>query len=228
MAMCAAEAITLSCHVIGRNCGCTAGSACQRRGRSCAIASRGQTGQRHTAGQHLLHYRQAADAAGNHQRHGGHLCQLFGKLEEISFARQRFGVPRQSHHGRSFVAATRQFQQIDTQRVEHFHHGARIFGAETAALAQRRGVTASAIRFYVAQGLLKGVQRLANGYRDYPPESATLQQKASDIEALQARLTQNREHLQNLSALINARPDDIDCQDNAARVLASMGITNAE
>ena len=132
-------------------------------------------------------------------------------------------------------------------------------------LARRTGVTASAIRFYEAQGLLKGVQRLANGYRDYPPESATLlsilsgaqragftldeirqllpqdlrhwqhaelmaalQQKVRDIEALQARLAHSRQHLQNLIALIDARPDDIDCQDNAARVLASMGITNGE
>ncbi|WP_374361974.1 MerR family transcriptional regulator [Pseudoduganella danionis] len=132
-------------------------------------------------------------------------------------------------------------------------------------LARRTGVAASAIRFYEAQGLLKGVQRLANGYRDYPPEAATLlsilggaqragftldeirqllpqdlrnwqhaelmaalQQKVAEIEALQQRLEHNRQHLQQLITLINDRPDDIDCQDNAARVLASMGITNAE
>lgn len=130
-------------------------------------------------------------------------------------------------------------------------------------LARRTGLAASAIRFYEAQGLLKGVKRLANGYRDYPPESATLlsilngaqragftldeirqllpqdlrhwqhaeliaalQQKVAEIAALQQRLEHNRQHLQQLISLINERPDDIDCQDNAARVLASMGIAS--
>lgn len=132
-------------------------------------------------------------------------------------------------------------------------------------LAKRTGVAASAIRFYEAQGLLKGVRRLANGYRDYPPETAillsvlggaqragftldeirqllpqdlrnwqhaelmaALQQKVAEIEALQQRLEHNRQHLLQLITLINDRPDDIDCQDNAARVLASMGLTSAE
>lgn len=132
-------------------------------------------------------------------------------------------------------------------------------------LAKRTGVAASAIRFYEAQGLLKGVRRLANGYRDYPPETAillsvlggaqragftldeirqllpqdlrnwqhaelmaALQQKVAEIEALQQRLEHNRQHLLQLITLINDRPDDIDCQDNAARVLASMGLTRAE
>ena len=55
-----------------------------------------------------------------------------------------------------------------------------------------------------------------------------LQQKVAEIEALQQRLEANRQHLQQLIALINDRPDDIDCQDNAARVLASMGIASAQ
>eukprot|EP01030_Chromulinospumella_sphaerica_P010618 gene10618-10428_t len=41
-------------------------------------------------------------------------------------------------------------------------------------LARQTGLAPSAIRFYEAQGLLKGVKRLSNGYRDYPPQTATL------------------------------------------------------
>ncbi|WP_075791768.1 MerR family transcriptional regulator [Massilia putida] len=41
-------------------------------------------------------------------------------------------------------------------------------------LAKRTGLTASAIRFYESKGLLKSVDRLANGYREYPPEAAAI------------------------------------------------------
>lgn len=41
-------------------------------------------------------------------------------------------------------------------------------------LAKRTGLAASAIRFYESKGLLKSVDRLSNGYRDYPPEAAAL------------------------------------------------------
>ena len=41
-------------------------------------------------------------------------------------------------------------------------------------LAKRTGLAASAIRFYESKGLLKSVERLSNGYRDYPPEAATI------------------------------------------------------
>ncbi len=38
-------------------------------------------------------------------------------------------------------------------------------------LAQRTGLTASRIRFYERIGLLKAVERQANGYRSYPPDA---------------------------------------------------------
>jgi DNA-binding transcriptional MerR regulator len=41
-------------------------------------------------------------------------------------------------------------------------------------LAKRTGLAASAIRFYESKGLLKSVDRLSNGYREYPPEAATI------------------------------------------------------
>lgn len=41
-------------------------------------------------------------------------------------------------------------------------------------LAKLTGLSASRIRFYESAGLLHVVTRLANGYRDYPPESASV------------------------------------------------------
>lgn len=38
-------------------------------------------------------------------------------------------------------------------------------------LAKRSGLAASRIRFYEASGLLNGVHRQANGYREYVPET---------------------------------------------------------
>lgn len=37
-------------------------------------------------------------------------------------------------------------------------------------LSQRSGLTASRIRFYESSGLIQGIERKANGYRDYGPE----------------------------------------------------------
>ena len=37
-------------------------------------------------------------------------------------------------------------------------------------LAQQSGLNASRIRFYEAQGLIRQVERQANGYRRYPPQ----------------------------------------------------------
>ncbi|ATP29561.1 MerR family transcriptional regulator [Chromobacterium violaceum] len=128
-------------------------------------------------------------------------------------------------------------------------------------LAKRSGMAASAIRFYESKGLLQSASRQANGYRDYPPETAavlsiirdaqqsgfsldeirqilpagvsswrhdellaTLRRKVVDIESLQARLAQNKSHIQSLIQLIESKPGDMDCADNAARVMAVMGI----
>ncbi len=41
-------------------------------------------------------------------------------------------------------------------------------------LAKLAGVTASRIRFYERAGLIPAVARQANGYRDYPPETASM------------------------------------------------------
>jgi len=53
---------------------------------------------------------------------------------------------------------------------------------------------------------------------------SALNKKVSDIESLEVKLAQNKAHLQALIQLIGAKPDDVDCKDNAARVMASMNI----
>lgn len=131
-------------------------------------------------------------------------------------------------------------------------------------LAQRTGLAASRIRFYERIGLLKTVERQANGYRSYPADAVltlqliaagqhagfsldelrtllpsgltqwehgplvdTLRRKVQDIEALQAQLAQSKAHLIELMAQIEAKPQDMDCADNARRVLSEMRLAEA-
>ncbi|WP_421282027.1 MerR family transcriptional regulator [Aeromonas taiwanensis] len=56
------------------------------------------------------------------------------------------------------------------------------------------------------------------------PLLAALKAKVSDIEALEARLAHNKQQLQTLIQLVASKPDDMPCEENAARVLACMGI----
>lgn len=51
-----------------------------------------------------------------------------------------------------------------------------------------------------------------------------LKKKIADIESLEVRLAQNKAHLLSLIQLIDTKPDDVDCKDNAARVMQSLGI----
>ncbi|RZF92742.1 MerR family DNA-binding transcriptional regulator [Pseudoalteromonas sp. CO302Y] len=130
-------------------------------------------------------------------------------------------------------------------------------------LAKRTGLSASKIRFYEDIGLLKMVERKANGYRSYPKEAEVvlnlivsgqqagfsldelkallpadlsgwhhaqlidaLKQKVMDIEQLQAKLAENKQRLTEILTEIDAKPDDMDCADNAKRVLSQMGLKN--
>lgn len=54
-----------------------------------------------------------------------------------------------------------------------------------------------------------------------------IQQKVRDIEEVQARLEQSKGLLLELLAEIEAKPDDMDCADNAKRVLSQFGLTKA-
>ncbi|MCV0382835.1 MAG: MerR family transcriptional regulator [Erythrobacter sp.] len=126
-------------------------------------------------------------------------------------------------------------------------------------LAERSGQTASRIRFYEKQGLLKLVDRRPNGYRTYPREALVvlnlidtaqnagfsldeirkmvpsnlddwqhdglldaLRAKIAEIETLQKRLARSKKRIERLITEIEAKPDDMDCKDNARRVMANM------
>lgn len=56
----------------------------------------------------------------------------------------------------------------------------------------------------------------------------TLRRKVQDIGALQAQLAQNKAHLVELMAQIEAKPQDMDCAANARRVLSDMRWAEAD
>lgn len=53
---------------------------------------------------------------------------------------------------------------------------------------------------------------------------AALRKKIADIESLEVRLARNKAHLLSLIQLIDAKPEDVDCKDNAARIMQGIGI----
>lgn len=53
-----------------------------------------------------------------------------------------------------------------------------------------------------------------------------LKKKILDIESLEVRLAQNKAHLLSLIQLIESKPEDLDCKDNVARVMAGIGIAS--
>ncbi|WP_036129073.1 MerR family transcriptional regulator [Marinobacter nitratireducens] len=131
-------------------------------------------------------------------------------------------------------------------------------------LADISGLAPSRIRFYERIGLLRTVDRQANGYRSYPPEAVTmlklittaqqagftleeltallpsnienwdhgslldtLKQKVRDIEEVQKRLAESKSQLLEVLAEIENKPSDMDCADNAKRVLSQFGMVQA-
>lgn len=51
-----------------------------------------------------------------------------------------------------------------------------------------------------------------------------LNKKICDIEAMEVRLAQSKAQLRALIQMIDAKPDGMDCEDNAIRVMDSFGI----
>lgn len=99
-------------------------------------------------------------------------------------------------------------------------------------LAQRTGLAASRIRFYESIGLLKLVQRQANGYRSYPEEAVlvlnlitTAQQAGFSLDELRTLLPQDLaqwEHGKLLDTL-QAKVKDIEAlQQRLARSKAHL------
>jgi len=50
-----------------------------------------------------------------------------------------------------------------------------------------------------------------------------LRKKIADIEALEQRLASSKSELQSLVEMIDSKPADIGCKENAERVIAKMG-----
>jgi DNA-binding transcriptional MerR regulator len=84
---------------------------------------------------------------------------------------------------------------------------------ELIATAQTAGFSLDEIRSLVPQDLETW---------EHDTLLATLKRKVADIEALEARLAQSRKQLVALIGDIEAKPDDIDCAENARRVLSRM------
>lgn len=53
---------------------------------------------------------------------------------------------------------------------------------------------------------------------------AMLAKKLADIESLEVRLAQNKAHLRSLIELINSKPEGMACEENAVRVMDTVGI----
>ncbi|WP_233998003.1 MerR family DNA-binding protein [Pseudoalteromonas sp. T1lg10] len=51
-----------------------------------------------------------------------------------------------------------------------------------------------------------------------------IRQKLADIEALQVTLAENKKQLMHILSEIESKPEDMDCADNAKRVLAQLGL----
>jgi DNA-binding transcriptional MerR regulator len=89
-------------------------------------------------------------------------------------------------------------------------------------LSRQTGLAASAIRFYESKGLLKAVGRLANGYREYPPDAATIlniiinaQQTGFTLDEIKGILPANTTNWKHdeLIATLRKKLDDIESME---------------
>lgn len=89
-------------------------------------------------------------------------------------------------------------------------------------LSRQTGLAASTIRFYESKGLLKAVGRLANGYREYPPDAATIlniiinaQQTGFTLDEIKGILPANSTNWKHdeLIATLRKKLDDIESME---------------
>ena len=105
--------------------------------------------------------------------------------------------------------------------VDRLSNGYRAYPPEAVAVlaiimnAQQTGFTLDEIKSILSA--------TAEGWR-HAELMATLQRKIGDIEAMERRLAQNKAQLRSLIALIDAKPEGMACEDNAARVMDSVGL----
>ena len=105
--------------------------------------------------------------------------------------------------------------------VDRLSNGYRAYPPEAVSVlaiimnAQQTGFTLDEIKSILSA--------TAEGWR-HAELMATLQRKIGDIEAMERRLAQNKAQLHSLIALIDAKPEGMACEDNAARVMDSVGL----
>ena len=105
--------------------------------------------------------------------------------------------------------------------VDRLSNGYRAYPPEAVSVlaiimnAQQTGFTLDEIKSILSA--------TAEGWR-HAELMATLQRKIGDIEAMERRLAQNKAQLHSLIAWIDAKPEGMACEDNAARVMDSVGL----
>ncbi|HMN71074.1 MAG TPA: MerR family transcriptional regulator [Rhodoblastus sp.] len=88
-----------------------------------------------------------------------------------------------------------------------------VLALDLIATAQRAGFSLDEIRSLLPSDLQSW---------EHGALIAALRRKVSDIEALQARLARSKADLVALIGEIEAKPDDVDCAENARRVLTRI------
>ncbi|UMZ09462.1 MerR family transcriptional regulator [Pseudomonas sp. MPFS] len=84
---------------------------------------------------------------------------------------------------------------------------------EIITCGQQAGFSLEEMRTLTLESAVKGEER-------HDRLLASLRRKVTEIETLQERLAHNRSHLLALIAGIEGKPDGMDCEENAQRLLA--------
>ncbi|NML29324.1 MerR family transcriptional regulator [Paraburkholderia antibiotica] len=122
---------------------------------------------------------------------------------------------------RTGVAASRIrfYERIGLLKPERQPNGYRSYSSQAVlvlnliAAAQQAGFSLDEIRILLPPDLTQW---------QHSALIETLRGKVLDIEAMQTRLAQSKAHLVALLAEIEAKPDEMDCNANAKRVLSRM------
>lgn len=105
--------------------------------------------------------------------------------------------------------------------VDRLSNGYRAYSADDAA---RLSIIVSAQQTGFTLDEIKGILPATAAGWKHDQLSATLRKKLEDIEAMERRLAENKAHLLSLIQLIESKPADMGCEDNAIRVMDCVGI----
>ena len=85
-------------------------------------------------------------------------------------------------------------------------------------LAKISGLAPSRIRFYEASGLISSVERKANGYRDYAPDTEWVLEIITGAQAAGFSLEEIRQLMLVIKG-IEGKPEGMACGDNAQMLI---------